>query len=174
MELDDDIDVVEKEEVLEEKEAETRLSQGDDRKIRVDSKVVTPIVKPRKIKGESPIFIAEQMPRFPGCEDIGGSHKEKYECAQSKLLAFIYKHIRYPKIAIENGIEGNVAAQFVVETNGTISNVRVIKDIGGGCGRETLRVANLINEKGIKWEPGRQRGRAVRVMFTLPVRFELK
>jgi protein TonB len=117
--------------------------------------------------------VVEQMPRFPGCEDIA-DEAEKKQCAQKKLLEFIYENIKYPAIARENGVEGMVVVSFVVEGNGSISAPEVVRDIGAGCGDEALRVVKLMNELNKKWIPGRQRGRPVRVQFNLPVKFQLQ
>ena len=117
--------------------------------------------------------VVEQMPRFPGCEDMG-SEDEKKQCAQQELLNFIYKNINYPAIARENGVEGTVVVTFVVEKDGSVTDARVVRDIGAQCGDEALRVVNLMNSQGIKWVPGQQRGRPVRVQFNLPVKFKLQ
>ena len=120
------------------------------------------------------IFVAvEQMPRFPGCEDMAGTDAEKKQCADKAMLSFIYKNIKYPAVAREIGVEGQVVIQFVVEPDGTVSGVEILRDIGAKCGDEAKRVVELMNKKGIKWTPGRQRGQNVRVQFILPVKFKL-
>jgi periplasmic protein TonB len=139
-----------------------------------DVKEVPPPPPPPQPEVEEIVRIVEQMPRFPGCEDLAGTNEEKYKCAQMKMLEFIYKHIKYPAIARENGIEGQVVLQFVVERNGEITDISVARDIGAGCGEEAKRVVEMMNSMGQKWIPGKQRGRAVRVQFTLPVRFRLE
>lgn len=113
------------------------------------------------------------MPRFPGCEDQG-SEEEKKNCAAQELLKFIYKNIKYPAIARENGVEGTVVVTFVVEKDGTVTDVKVVRDIGAQCGEEALRVVNLMNTENLRWTPGKQRGRPVRVQFNLPVKFKLE
>ncbi len=118
--------------------------------------------------------VVEQMPRFPGCEDMSGTNEEKKACADQKMLEFIYRNIRYPAIARENGIEGQVVVTFVVDTDGRIQDPKVVRDIGGGCGAEALRVIKMMNDMPERWTPGRQRGRAVNVQFNLPVRFTLQ
>jgi protein TonB len=118
--------------------------------------------------------VVEQMPRFPGCENIAGNDKAKKECADKKLLEFIYQNIKFPAIARENGIQGTVVINFVVNDDGGVTDVQVLRDIGGGCGDEALRVVNLMNNLPEKWTPGRQRGKAVRVSYTLPVKFRLE
>ncbi|MCI4649500.1 MAG: energy transducer TonB [Phaeodactylibacter sp.] len=90
------------------------------------------------------------------------------------MLEFIYKNIKYPAIARENGVEGTAVVQFVVETDGSITDANVVRDPGAQTGAEALRVVNLMKEQGIQWIPGKQRGRAVRVQFNLPVRFRLE
>ncbi len=121
------------------------------------------------------VSFAEEMPRFPSrdCEDLL-TIADKKACADQKLLEFIYKHIRYPAIARENGIEGTATITFVVEKDGKITDAQILRDPGGQCGQEALRVVNLMNEKQIIWKPGKQRGRPVRVQFNLPVKFKLE
>lgn len=113
------------------------------------------------------------MPRFPGCENESTTEAKK-ACADKKMLEFVYQNIKYPAIARENGIEGTVVVTFVVEKDGKVTDARIVRDIGGQCGQEALRVVQLMNDKSIVWTPGKQRGRPVRVQFNLPVRFKLE
>ncbi len=128
-----------------------------------------PVSKVREI-----FKVVEEMPRFPGCEDMGGTIKEKQACAEGKLMEFIYANIEYPTLAKENGIEGTVIARFVVDANGTISDVSVLRDPGGLTAEEAIRVIELMNEMPQRWTPGKQRGRPVNVMFTMPIKFKLQ
>lgn len=114
--------------------------------------------------------IVQQMPRFPGCEDGAGDDAEKKKCAEKKMLEFIYKNIKYPSIARENGIEGMVVVSFVVDKLGNITDPKILRDLGGGCGKEALRIVQSMP----KWTPGRQRNQPVKVQFNLPVRFKLE
>ena len=118
--------------------------------------------------------VVEQQPRFPGCEDMSGTNKEKEECAKQKMLEFIYKNIKYPAIARENGVEGMCVVRFVVEKDGSVAAAEVVRDIGAGCGDESLRIVNMMNQMPQKWTPGKQRGKSVRVQYNLPVRFKLE
>ncbi|MBL0111112.1 MAG: energy transducer TonB [Saprospiraceae bacterium] len=102
-----------------------------------------------------------------------GSMDEKKKCADEKMLQYLYKNIKYPNIAKENGVQGRCVVTFVVEKDGRITDAKVVRDIGGGCGEEALRVVNSMNEMGERWKPGKQRGNAVRVQFNLPVTFKL-
>ena len=115
----------------------------------------------------------DQMPRFPGCEDHAEEDLEKKKCADQRLLQFIYSHVKYPKIAIENGIEGMSVVSFVVTEYGTIRDIAILRNPGGATGEEALRVVELMNELPTRWTPGRQDGKDVRVKYNLPVRFKL-
>jgi len=125
---------------------------------------------PPPVDNEREIFkVVEVNPMFPGCEGIVDKAEQK-KCSEEKMLQFIYSNIQYPGIARENGIEGMVVVQFVVEKDGSISNITLVRDIGAGCGDEAVRIVKIMP----LWQPGRQRDRPVRVMFTLPVRFKLE
>ena len=106
---------------------------------------------------EQEIFqIVEEMPSYPGGEQ--------------KLMEYVAKNIKYPQIARETGIQGRVFVGFVVEPDGSVSNVKVLRGIGGGCDEEAVRVVKSMP----KWKPGKQRGKAVRVSYMLPVNFKLQ
>lgn len=129
----------------------------------------TPI-PPKPEEEAPPIFkVVEEMPVFGDCAALPLA--ERRQCSDAALLSYIYQHIRYPGAARENGIEGTVYVQFVVEKDGSASQVKILRDIGGGCGREVERVVAEMP----KWSvPGKQRGRPVRVQFNLPVKFKLQ
>ena len=106
---------------------------------------------------EQEIFqIVEEMPAYPG--------------GDQKLMEYVAKNIKYPQIARETGIQGRVFVGFVVEPDGSVSNVKVLRGIGGGCDEEAMRVVKSLP----KWKPGKQRGKAVRVSYMLPVNFKLQ
>lgn len=98
----------------------------------------------------------EAMPEFPG--------------GMKAWANFLTKNLNYPSMAAENGISGRVLVSFVVEKNGEISNLKVIKGIGGGCDEEAMRVI----KKSPAWKPGMQNGRAVRVAYMMPVVFRME
>ena len=118
--------------------------------------------------------VVEQMPRFPGCEDMADDDNAKKACADQKMLQWIYAQIKYPNLAREMGIEGTAIIAFVVDQNGYIKNIDIIKKVGGGCEEEALRVIEQMAKLPQQWTPGKQRGRAVSVRYTLPIRFKLK
>ena len=117
--------------------------------------------------------VVEEMPRFPGCEEVEDAAERK-QCADRRMLEFIYRNIKYPAIARENGVEGTVVVTFVVETDGRVTDAQILRDPGAQLGPEALRVINLMNEQGLRWTPGKQRARPVRVQFNLPVKFKLE
>lgn len=104
----------------------------------------------------APYAVVEQMPEFPGGE-----------LALRKYLA---KMVKYPAIAQENGIQGKVFISFVVEGNGTISNVKVGRGVDSSLDQEAIRVVKSMP----KWIPGKQNGRTVRVSYTVPISFILQ
>lgn len=126
----------------------------------------------KNVSYEEIFKIVEEMPRFPGCEDIADLTERK-QCADKNMLEYIYKNIKYPKEARDAGVEGMVVVSFVVEKDGSISTPRIMRDIGAGCGEEALRLIYLMQER-VHWTPGKQRGRKVRVQFNLPIRFKLE
>ncbi len=118
---------------------------------------ITPVkIEEEEEEEEQTIFqVVENDPEFPGGVE-----------AMYKYLA---QNIKYPQLARENNITGRVYVTFVVERDGSVSGVRVLRDIGGGCGAEAVRVVKSMP----KWTPGKQRGKAVRVQYNLPVNFSL-
>ena len=108
----------------------------------------------------------EQMPRFPGCEDVEDEREGKW-CSEKKLLAFINEHLRYPDAFVENCVQGAAVVTFVVETTGQLSDIRLLRDPGAGTGEEALRVVRLMP----RWQPGKVDGRTARVQYTIPIRF---
>ena len=111
----------------------------------------------------------DEMPRYPGCEEI--PHKEKRDkCAQTKLLTFIYSNIKYPAEARKAGIQGRVIVKYTVLEDGTVAKTKIVKDIGGGCGEAALKVIQTLP----KMIPGQKDGKAVAVEMTLPVSFKLE
>jgi periplasmic protein TonB len=117
-------------------------------------------------------------PRFPGCETLS-TDIEKKNCADKKLLEYLYAHIQYPVYAKEHGVQGRCVVSFIIEKNGFLSNIKTLKDIGGGCGEASLSVVNAMNEPAFikergHWIPGVDHDQNVRVQYYLPVNFRLE
>lgn len=120
--------------------------------LNLDEELELPPPPPDAEEDEENFFVAvEQMPEL-----IGG-------------LAELQKNIKYPQMARKAGIEGRVIVQFIVTEDGNVEDPRVIRGIGGGCDEEALRAV-----KNAKFKPGKQRGKAVRVQYSLPVIFQLQ
>lgn len=119
---------------------------------------ITPVkVEEDDEEEEQIIFqVVENDPEFPGGVEA--------------LMKYLQQNIKYPQLARENNITGRVYVTFVVERDGSVTGVRVVRDIGGGCGQEAVRVVKAMP----KWSPGKQRGKAVRVQYNLPVNFSLR
>lgn len=118
--------------------------------------------------------VAEKRATFPGCKWDWYSEQQKDSCRQYALMDFLRATLRYPTMARDSNISGRVVMQFVVEKNGTLTNVKTLKDIGGGCADEAKRIINAMNELNIRWIPGEIAGKAVRSIFTLPISFKLQ
>ncbi len=123
---------------------------------------------------EQEVFtVVEEMPRFPGCEGMQGDYTQIKKCSAEKLFQYIFKHLKYPEEAKKNGVQGTVVARFVIQKDGTIGDVNILRDPGTGLGEEAKQVLKSMNAMPDKWIPGRQRGKAVNVFYTVPIKFEL-
>lgn len=113
-------------------------------------------VEEEEVVEEEIFLVVEQQPEFPGGEKA--------------RLTYLAQNINYPQMARESNIQGTVYVTFVVEPNGKISNVGILRGIGGGCDEEAIRVVEAMPS----WKPGKQRGRSVRVRFNMPIKFTLQ
>ena len=105
---------------------------------------------------EEPYMMVEQMPQFPG--------------GPAELLKYIAKNLKYPVIAQENGIQGKVILRFVVNAQGHVENVKVLRSLDPYCDKEAIRVVKSLPQ----WIPGKQNGRNVPVYYTCPIVFKLQ
>ena len=109
-----------------------------------------------KTSGDEPVFvIVEEQAEFPGGLD--------------SMYAYIQKNLVYPEKAKAEGIEGRVFVSFIIEKDGSISNVKLLRGIGGDCDEAAVEMVKNMP----KWKPAKQRGKPVRCQFTLPIKFEL-
>lgn len=120
------------------------------------------------------VLVAEEMPLYGTDCKSAGDRKERDQCSTIGLLGFINKRVKYPSMASEVGASGTAVVRFVVEKDGSMSSLEVIRDPGAGLGEEALRVVQMLAKEGERWTPGKQRGRPVRVQFNLPVKFRLE
>ncbi len=146
-------------EVVEEK-VDTRMeikSEDDQSQRQTEVYIPPPPPKPKQEEVTEEIFVVvEEQPEFPG--------------GQAAMMKFLSDNIKYPVIAQENGIQGRVICNFVVERDGSITDVQVVRGQDPSLDREAIRVIQQMP----RWKPGKQRGSAVRVRFTLPVVFRLQ
>ncbi|MEA4995178.1 MAG: TonB family protein [Petrimonas sp.] len=145
--------------VVEEK-VDTRIeinTEDDASKRQLDTYVPPPPPKPKVEEVTEEIFVVvEEQPEFPG--------------GNTAMMKFLSDNIKYPVIAQENGIQGRVITNFVVERDGSITDVQVVRGVDPSLDKEAIRVIQSMP----KWKAGKQRGSAVRVRFTLPVVFRLQ
>ena len=138
------------------------LEKGNDVTITLDMpkqettevETVETMVKEEVVE-EEVLKVVEQMPEFPG--------------GAAKMMEYISKNIVYPTYAFDNGIQGRVFVSFVVERDGSISNVKAMRGIGFGCDEEAIRVIQSMP----KWIPGRQRGETVRCSYIIQILFKM-
>lgn len=146
--------------VVVEEKVETRMeikTEDDQSQRQTEVYIPPPPPKPKHEEVTEEIFVVvEEQPEFPG--------------GNAAMMKFLSDNIRYPVIAQENGIQGRIICNFVVERDGSITDVQVVRGQDPSLDREAIRVIQQMP----KWKPGKQRGSAVRVRFTLPVVFRLQ
>ena len=135
---------------------ETIIASTDDMGEVVKIKDIENVVVAEPEKEEEIFQVVENMPEFPG--------------GMAELMKYLQKNIKYPTISQENGVQGRVIVQFVVNRDGSIVDPVVLKSVDPYLDKEALRVVKAMP----KWKPGEQRGKPVRVKFTLPVQFRLQ
>lgn len=117
---------------------------------------VLPPIDPGANLIENPVNWASQMPEFPG--------------GTAAMMAFIVKELEYPALAIENAIQGRVMVSFVVEKDGSLSDIQIVTPVGWGIDQEAIRVVKLMP----RWRPGENNYRPVRVRVHLPIKFQFR
>lgn len=135
---------------------ETTIQSSEDDNQAVEIKYVAPVVEEEEPEEAEIFMVVEEMPEFPG--------------GMAECLKFLGKNIKYPTIAQENGVQGRVIVQFVVNQDGSIVDPVVVRSVDPYLDKEALRVIKTMP----KWKPGKQRGKAVRVKYTVPVTFKLQ
>lgn len=140
---------------VEVEEVNLSTSEDDASQAQVDTYVAPVEVEEEEVDENFVFVTVEKMPEFPG--------------GQSALLKWISDNVSYPPIAAENGIQGRVSCNFVVEPDGSVSNVEIARGVDPNLDKEAIRVLKKLP----KFTPGEQRGKPVRVKFSVPVRFKL-
>jgi protein TonB len=112
--------------------------------------------------------ITEKMPYLTSCDGMTNENQRR-ACTQNAMLEYIYKHLKYPALARENGIEGTVIISFVVDKTGKLKDLEIVRDIGAGCGVAASKVIKGLTD----WSPGYHNDHAVNVKYTIPISFKL-
>ena len=135
---------------------ESTIQASDETDKAVEVKYVPVEVEEEEVEEQQIFQVVEEMPEFPG--------------GMAECMKFLSKNIKYPPISAENGIQGRVIVQFVVNQDGSIVDPVVVRGVDSHLDKEALRVIQMMP----KWKPGKQRGKAVRVKYTVPVMFRLQ
>lgn len=133
-------------------ELEIEDTEADDKTV-ID---IAPIIQEKEEEEETQVFfIVEEMPEFPGGEKA--------------LVSFLVSSVKYPVIAQESGVHGTVTVSFVIEKDGSVTDVAILRSIDPSLDKEALRVVRTLP----RWKPGMQRGKPVRVSYRVPIAFKL-
>jgi protein TonB len=135
---------------------ETTIQASDETDKAVEVKYVPVEVEEEEVEEQQIFQVVEEMPEFPG--------------GMAECMKWLSKNMKYPTISQENGVQGRVIVQFVVNRDGSIVDPVVVRGVDPYLDKEALRVIQMMP----KWKPGKQRGKAVRVKYTVPVMFRLQ
>jgi protein TonB len=135
---------------------ESTIQASDDTQAAVEVKYTPVEVEEEEVEEQQIFQVVEEMPEFPG--------------GMAECMKWLGKNIKYPTISQENGVQGRVIIQFVVNRDGSIVDAQVARGVDPYLDKEALRVVGQMP----KWKPGKQRGKEVRVKYTLPVMFRLQ
>lgn len=145
------LEIVENDKVI---ENEVSIDAEADEKTVVEE-YKAPVAEEKEVEETEIFTVVEESPGFPGGDEA--------------RIKFLQENIKYPTMARESGIQGTVYVTFVVEKGGNVSDVKILRGIGGGCDEEAIRVIKAMP----KWNSGKQRGKPVRVQFNMPIKFTL-
>ena len=156
------IEIVEDEEKVEESIIESTETDNDEI-IEVDDVSI----EEDDLDVDVPFAVIEDVPIFPGCENV--SKDKRRDCFQEKINKHIKRNFRYPEVAMELGIQGRVFVTFIIDKDGSITNI-LMRGPDKNLEKEARRIISVLP----KMTPGKQRGRAVRVPFSIPINFRLQ
>ena len=135
--------------------AEVTIASAEDQTEYIDVKAVEHVIVEAEPQEDAPFQVVEKMPEFPG--------------GTAALMKYLKDNIQYPSVCRENNIQGRVLLSFVVNKDGSIVDIEVVRGINPYLDKEAARVISTMP----RWQPGEQRGKTVRVKFSLPVNFRL-
>lgn len=111
----------------------------------------------------------DEMPRFPGCDETIMSGPELIKCSREKLSHYMYTNLRYPRTALENNIQGKAVVQFTVDENGNLTDIKMLNGISQEITQEVIRLVKNMP----RWKPGTRNGKPAKVVYTMPVQFNM-
>ena len=160
-----EIEVVDDDEVIKD---ETPLQ---DTEIEKDEEVVVkePVKKVVEEEEAEPAFflVVEDMPKYKGCEGLKGD--EATQCTMKAIMKYVGENVEYPRVAESNDIEGKVFVSFVVDKDGSVTDVQVVRGVDKDLDNAAVKVVKSLP----KFTPGKQRGKAARVKYNIPIVFKL-
>ncbi len=151
--------------VDDEEEIEEELEIED---IELDEDTEIEFIDYEEEEEDVPFMIVENMPAMGDCKKLRGD--ERHQCTQLEIIKYVSKNTKYPPIAKDAGIQGTVFVYFVVGKNGKVKDVRVLREVDSRLDAEAIRVVESLPT----FEPGEQRGKAVSVQYTIPVKFIIR
>jgi len=156
------IEIVEDEEEIEEELVVEDLDLDE------NTEIVEIEYEEEEVVDDTPFMVVENMPALGECKELRGD--ERNQCTQLEIIKFIQKNTKYPPIAKDAGIQGTVFVYFVVDRDGKVKDAKVLRPVDSRLDKEALRVVNSLPT----FEPGKQRGKAVNVQYTIPVKFVIR
>lgn len=151
--------------VDDEEEIEEELEIED---IELDEDTEIEFIDYEEEEEDVPFMIVENMPAMGDCKKLRGD--ERHQCTQLEIIKYVSKNTKYPPIAKDAGIQGTVFVYFVVGKDGKVKDVRVLREVDSRLDAEAIRVVESLPT----FEPGEQRGKAVSVQYTIPVKFIIR
>lgn len=148
---------------------ETTETEYSEVEVQEPAPFVEPIHEEEKVEEEAILLFAERMPVYGDCID-GIAENDRLKCTHKNIAKHTYSHIKYPVMALQNRLEGTVVVSFVVNKEGNVEDIEILRDIGMGCGEEVMKAIKELDH----FLPGKQNGRPVAVRFRFPVKFRLQ
>lgn len=156
------IEIVDDEEEIEEE------LEVDDMEIDEDTEIEIIEEVEEEVEDDTPFMIVENMPALGDCKKLRGD--ERHQCTQMEIIKYVSQNTKYPPIAKDAGIQGTVFVYFVVDKKGKVTDAKVLRPVDARLDKEALRVIESLPD----FEPGEQRGKAVSVQYTIPVKFIIR
>ena len=156
------IEIVDDEEEIEEELEIEDIELDEDTEIEIIEEVE------EELEEDIPFMVVENMPALGDCKSMRGD--ERHTCTQMEIIRYVSSNTKYPPIAKDAGIQGTVFVYFVVGKDGKVRDVKVLREVDPRLDKEAVRVVESLPD----FEPGEQRGKAVSVQYTIPVKFIIR